>query len=94
MTPLNVNYGRIVGKFKVGADCNINYISLDNAGNTGNPASKIEYPVKSIEVLMSDNENPDENKPYKDFTKRLSGKFEPLNSKLPNAGIILKNSRL
>lgn len=94
VTPLNVNYGRIVGKFKVGADCNINYISLDNAGNTGNPASKIEYPVKSIEVLMSDNENPDENKPYKDFTKRLSGKFEPLNSKLPNAGIILKNSRL
>ena len=90
VTPLNVNYGRIVGKFKVGADCNINYISLDNAGNTGNTASKIEYPVKSIEVLMS----VDEDKPYKDFPKRLSGKFEPLNSKLPNAEIILKNSRL
>jgi hypothetical protein len=63
---------------------------LDKAGNTGNPASKIEYPVKSIEVLMS----VDEDKPYKDFTKRLSGKFEPLNSKLPNASTILKNSRL
>ena len=89
-----VNYGRIVGKLKVNDKCNINYISLEDAGNQNNPAKNIDYPVKSIEVLMSDGENPDENKPYKDFKPVLRGKFEPLNSKLPNALIILKNSRL
>ena len=87
-----VNYGRIVGKLKANDKCNINYISLEDAGNTRNPSKKIEHPVKSIEVLMIDGENPDENKPYRDFKPVLRGKFESLNSKLPNAKEILKNS--
>jgi hypothetical protein len=81
-----VNYGLISGKFKVGSVCDIKYIDLKNATNVGNPTSPIKYVIKDIEVLSS----VDESKPYKDFSRRLIGKFNNLNNNIGTAKKILK----
>ena len=81
-----VNYGLISGSLKEGSACDIKYIDLKDATNANNPTSPIKYVVTNIEVLMS----VDDNKPYKDFTLRLTGKYANLNNNVVIAKKIFK----
>lgn len=81
-----VNYGLIVGKLQKGTKCNIKYISLENAGNTGNTPLVMDHMVLDIQVLVLE----EEGTPYKEFSMKLRGSFDGLNKNVANARGIVK----